>query len=545
MNEVPRHIARAGQDTDSGRRSTRRSNWAFSATTIVESDIISAPTAGRQHESDRREHSRRQRDRDHVVANRPGTGSGPSCGSSPGRGPHANDRPWIAGGEDHARRGDRDIGPGADRNPDIGLGKGRGIVDAIAHHRHDRAAMPAGPSLRPACLPGSTSARISSTPRVVPTESATGLRVTGDHHHAHAVAVKRIDRLAATPAAPRLRARARRSPRHRARRGAWPRPDRPLVRDGIEGCRNIQAASRNMAGPPTATVAPSTVASTPDRHWPGTPWPWGLSDTVRLGLGHDRAGERVLAVGLDRGREGEQVALVHARQRRRPRSRRARPSSGCRSCRTGRCSTSRIRSSARRSLTRMPLRAESAVEIAITSGIASPSAWGHEMTRTVTVRVIASSMSPNDDPGDEGHDAGTERDVEEDRRKPVGQHLRVRARRLGIGNHPLDAGEGGFLADGGDADPDRGPGHDRPGDHPVAQCLVDRTRFAGDHRLVDPGRAVDDLAIGRDPCARPDQDGIPGCGGRPPATVSIAPSAPIRSASSGRSAARAESAPWA
>ena len=43
-------------------------------------------------------------------------------------------------------------------------------------------------------------------------------------------------------------------------------------------------------------------------------------------------------------------------------------------------------SSARRSRTRMPLRADRVVEIAITSGIARPSAWGQATTRVVTTR---------------------------------------------------------------------------------------------------------------------------------------------------------------
>ncbi len=42
----------------------------------------------------------------------------------------------------------------------------------------------------------------------------------------------------------------------------------------------------------------------------------------------------------------------------------------------------------------MPARAATPVEIEITSGIASPRACGHEMTRTVTVRSTASPMSP-------------------------------------------------------------------------------------------------------------------------------------------------------
>ncbi len=57
-------------------------------------------------------------------------------------------------------------------------------------------------------------------------------------------------------------------------------------------------------------------------------------------------------------------------------------------------STVRIRSSARRSLTRIPARAATPVEIAITNGIASPSACGHEITSTVTARSTASPVSP-------------------------------------------------------------------------------------------------------------------------------------------------------
>ena len=57
-------------------------------------------------------------------------------------------------------------------------------------------------------------------------------------------------------------------------------------------------------------------------------------------------------------------------------------------------STVRIRSSASRSFTRMPARAATVVEIAITSGIARPSAWGQAITRTVIVRSRAWSGSP-------------------------------------------------------------------------------------------------------------------------------------------------------
>lgn len=57
-------------------------------------------------------------------------------------------------------------------------------------------------------------------------------------------------------------------------------------------------------------------------------------------------------------------------------------------------STVRIRSRASRSFTRIPDRAETAVEIEMTSGIARPSACGHEITSTVTLRSTASDAFP-------------------------------------------------------------------------------------------------------------------------------------------------------
>ena len=54
----------------------------------------------------------------------------------------------------------------------------------------------------------------------------------------------------------------------------------------------------------------------------------------------------------------------------------------------------RARSSASLSLTRRPFWAPSDVEIAITSGIASPRACGQAMMRTVAVLIRACSLSP-------------------------------------------------------------------------------------------------------------------------------------------------------
>ncbi len=58
-------------------------------------------------------------------------------------------------------------------------------------------------------------------------------------------------------------------------------------------------------------------------------------------------------------------------------------------------SISRANSSASRSRTRMPLLAAMLVEIATTSGIASPSACGQAMTSTVATRWTTATLKPS------------------------------------------------------------------------------------------------------------------------------------------------------
>ena len=124
--------------------------------------------------------------------------------------------------------------------------------------------------------------------------------------------------------------------------------------------------------------------------------PLGACDVAPLpGGGDDRPGEGVLAVGLDAAQRGA------APRRRRWPAPAATPvttwaplvSVPVLSNRT--VSTVRIRSSARRSLTRMPFFADTAVDSAITSGMARPRACGQAITSTVTVRTMASSTSPS------------------------------------------------------------------------------------------------------------------------------------------------------
>ena len=116
----------------------------------------------------------------------------------------------------------------------------------------------------------------------------------------------------------------------------------------------------------------------------------------------------------------------------------------------------------------MPLRAANAVEMAITNGIARPRAWGQAITSTVTVRSIAWSRLTQSQPHRQGEDAGAHGEVEQQRRRPVGQGLGPGAGGLGLLDQSSDPGQGGFLPDRVDLDPQGRVGDHRPGDHPGA-----------------------------------------------------------------------------
>ena len=119
-----------------------------------------------------------------------------------------------------------------------------------------------------------------------------------------------------------------------------------------------------------------------------------------------------------------------------------------------------------------------------------------------------------DRPGDERDHRGRGGDVEQPSGEPVGEYLGAAVGRLGVGDEPLDAGEGGVVADGGDPHPDRGVGRDGAGDDAIAGALGDGLRFAGDHRLVELRLAFFDGAVCRNPGTGPHQDQLPLARGR-------------------------------
>ena len=160
-------------------------------------------------------------------------------------------------------------------------------------------------------------------------------------------------------------------------------------------------------------------------------------------------------------------------------------------------SRSRASSRPRRSRTSKPVRAPRVVEMATTSGTASPSACGQAMTSTVTTRSTANAPSLRRRARRQRERRRADRDDGQDERGAVSQGLRTRAGRLRLFDQPHDAGERGSLAGARHLDAQRAGAVDGAGDDLRALDLCDGNRFARDHRLVDVALAALHDAVGR------------------------------------------------
>ena len=103
---------------------------------------------------------------------------------------------------------------------------------------------------------------------------------------------------------------------------------------------------------------------------------------------------------------------------------------------------------------------------------------------------------PQHGPHDERDDRRDDRDVEEERGGAVGDRLRAGARRLCLGDEPLDPGQRRVLADRSHAHAEGGIRRDGSRGDAVALAHRDRFRLARDHRLVELGPASDDHTVG-------------------------------------------------
>ena len=179
---------------------------------------------------------------------------------------------------------------------------------------------------------------------------------------------------------------------------------------------------------------------------------WPRLDTSLLGTFHDRAGERVLRVGLDRRREPEDTFGIHRARRdvnegRLALRERSRLVEDHRVKRPG-------------SLQREAILDEQPVLGAERRGDRNDQrdrqaegvrAGDHQDRHRPHQRTLRVAEQP---PADQRDRAGRERDVEQDRGGPVGQGLGVRGRCLGRGDEPHDPGQCRGVAGRGDPDPE-------------------------------------------------------------------------------------------
>ena len=142
-------------------------------------------------------------------------------------------------------------------------------------------------------------------------------------------------------------------------------------------------------------------------------------------------------------------------------------------------------------------------------GVASPSAHGQAMISTATAAVNATAGSTERPASDQRQ--------QRDRRSTTGTNTaetRSASRctgglaGLGLLDQPGDLGQLGVGADPGGPDDQPTAGVDGGAGDRVARADLDRHRLAGEHARVDRGRAVDDLAVGGDLLAGPDDEPV-------------------------------------
>ena len=118
-------------------------------------------------------------------------------------------------------------------------------------------------------------------------------------------------------------------------------------------------------------------------------------------------------------------------------------------------------------------------------------------------------MRTRHEPDHEGPDRNDDHGRYEVARHLVGKLLDRRLRCLRLLDQLDDLGKHGVGAHPSGSHPKCPRLVDGGSDHGIAHPLADRDRLAGDHRLVNRGVAVDDLAVDRDPLPRSHCDNVP------------------------------------
>ena len=113
-----------------------------------------------------------------------------------------------------------------------------------------------------------------------------------------------------------------------------------------------------------------------------------------------------------------------------------------------------------------------------------------------------------DKPPDESHPRRDDRHDRENESRAVGKILRPRPRALRLSDQPHYAGECGVFSGAGHLDAERACAVNRSGNDLVSRFLVDRTRFASDHGLIDCAAPVANDAIGWNARAGPNEHDV-------------------------------------
>src|SRR5829696_543612 len=303
------------------------------------------------------------------------------------------DAAGVVGGQHDPGRLDGHVGAGADGHAHVGPGQGGGVVDAVADHGHPQAAaleaghgrvLVLGQDLGEHLVDPRSAATASATWWASPVSMTTRLPSRCSCSTAWRDSGRTVSSSATAPSTLSSRT---------TYKTVAPRCfHAPTCSASPSG--SVSSSWRSRAGPPTASVAPSTRAWTPrpvmernspavGRSPPARSWAWATiarasgcslsASTAAASRNSPSSSPSTATTPLTCGLPVVRVPVLSNRT----------------------ASTVRIRSRARRSLTRTPLRAASPVEMAITSGMANPRAWGQAITSTVTVRSTAWSGAPS------------------------------------------------------------------------------------------------------------------------------------------------------
>ena len=102
----------------------------------------------------------------------------------------------------------------------------------------------------------------------------------------------------------------------------------------------------------------------------------------------------------------------------------------------------------------------------------------------------------------------SDRDVKKDRGGTVGKSLRARARGLGGGDKPHDSGESGLVPDCGNSDAKTSATGNCSRDNLGTWSLRHRFGLAGNHGLVNIGRALNNHSICRNTASGPNKNDV-------------------------------------